>query len=214
MLEANEAQIAQIATLDYPILSRQGFALQKNGLFNTIRNISFVGNYWESHSALTGVPLRRERDISKPWIGNPFENGGGYNENTPSMHRSAKVRNALAWAVPREDLVEYLLGGFGFVNHQPYLSSNNPNYREEWSWGTDFEKAKELMANAGYADGFEMDLWVGTGSLGRSYRRDIGMELGNGAWRQGEPYQGSLLDVSPGLGCANEQDGWRQHLRR
>ncbi|MCE2456957.1 MAG: hypothetical protein J4G14_03995, partial [Dehalococcoidia bacterium] len=124
MLEAEEAQIAQIATKDFPELQSKGFELQKKGLFNTIRDISWVGNYWESHSGLTGEALERERDISKPWIGNPFENGDTYDENTPSMQNSMKVRNAFSWAIEREELVENLLGGLGFVNHQAYLSSN------------------------------------------------------------------------------------------
>ena len=174
MLEANDAQIAQIATKDFPILAEQGFEFQKKGLFNTIRNVSFVGNYWDSHSGLTGEFLERERDTSLPWVGNPFEMGD-FDENTPSMQRSRMVRNALAWSIQREDLVENLLGGLGFVNHQPYLSSNNPNYREDWSWGTDFDGARELMWNAGY-DGFEMDLWVGTGELGAEIGEAVGAD--------------------------------------
>lgn len=176
MLEANEAQIAQIATKDFPILTEQGFELQKKGLFNTIRDISWVGNYWESHSGLTGEALERERDISKPWIGDPFENSDTYDENTPSMQSSLLVRNAFSWAIQREELVENLLGGLGFVNHQAYLSSNNPNYREEWSWGTDFDKARSMMAEAGYGDGFEMDVWVGTGELGAEIGEAVGAD--------------------------------------
>ena len=175
MLEANEAQIAQISTKDFPILTEQGFELQKKGLFNTIRNVSFVGNYWDSHSGLTGEFLERERDTSLPWVGNPFENGD-FAEDTPSMVSSQMVRESFAWAIQREELVENLLGGLGFVNHQPYLSSNNPNYREEWSWGTDFDAAKGLMADAGYGDGFEMDLWVGTGELGAEIGESVGAD--------------------------------------
>ena len=175
MLEANEAQIAQISTKDFPILTEQGFELQKKGLFNTIRNVSFVGNYWDSHSGLTGEFLERERDTSLPWVGNPFEMGD-FDENTPSMTSSQKVRESFAWAIQREELVENLLGGLGFVNHQPYLSSNNPNYREEWSWGTDFDAAKGLMADAGYGSGFEMDLWVGTGELGAEIGESVGAD--------------------------------------
>jgi ABC-type transport system substrate-binding protein len=176
MLEAEESQIAQIATKDFPELQSKGFELQKKGLFNTIRDISWVGNYWESHSGLTGEALDRERDISKPWIGNPFENGDTFDEATNSMVQSQKVREAFSWAIAREELVENLLGGLGFVNHQAYLSSNNPNYREEWSWGTDFDKAKSLMADAGHGDGFEMDVWVGTSELGAEIGEAVGAD--------------------------------------
>ena len=179
MLETGEAQVAQVDARDYHVLQSEGFETQKKGLFNTIRNISWVGNYWESHSGLTGEALERERDINRPWIGDPFENGNAYDETTDSMLRSQKVRNAFSWAIDREALIENLLGGLGFVNHQAYLSSNNPNYRDEWSWGTDFERARQMMAEAGYPSGFEMDVWVGTGWLGEA----IGEEVGDG-WEE------------------------------
>ena len=179
MLEAEEVQIAQIATQDYSELQAMGFELQKNGLFNTISNISFVGNYWEAHSGLTGEVLDRERDVSKPWIGDPFENGDTYDETTNSMVQSKQVRGALAWAIRRDEFVEDLLGGLGFVNHQPYLSSSNPNFREDWAWGTDFDLAKRLLAETEHANGFDMDLWVGSGELGVKIGEAVGAD-----WRQ------------------------------
>ena len=71
-------------------------------------------------------------------------------------------------------MVDNILGGLGFENHQAYLSTSNPNYRQEWSWGTDFTKSKQLMTDAGQSGGFEMDIWVGTGELGA----EIGESLG------------------------------------
>ncbi|MCH7624941.1 MAG: ABC transporter substrate-binding protein [Chloroflexi bacterium] len=157
MLETGEAQIGEVPLKDFPAMIQLGFTAQKDAKFNTVDNISFTGNYWEQYSALTGAELDRDHDISKPWVGNPFENGPEYDENTPSMISSMKIRNALAWAIDREALLQSILGGLGFVNYQPYLSMNDPNYRDEWSWGTDFDKARSLMAEAGFADGFEMD---------------------------------------------------------
>jgi len=174
MLETEEAQIAQISTKDFPDLISKGFEAQKGGLHNVIRDISFTGNYWEQFGALTGAALERDRDISKPWVGNPFENGDEYDESTPSMQNARLVRNAFAWAIEREELVENLLAGLGFVNHQAYLSMNSPFYKDELGWGTDFAKAKELMAEAGQGGGFEMDMWVGTGELGAEIGESIG----------------------------------------
>ncbi|MDP6452166.1 MAG: ABC transporter substrate-binding protein [SAR202 cluster bacterium] len=176
MLETGEVQIAQAPTKDLTDLIAKGFEAQKGGLHNVIRDISFTGNYWEAFGALSGAALERNRDISKPWVGNPFENGDEYDENTPSMQNARKVRTAFAWAIEREALVESITDGLGFVNHQAYLSTNNPNYLQEWSWGTDFAKATQLMADAGQSDGFEMDVWVGTGELGSSYDRKWCME--------------------------------------
>ncbi|MDA0770229.1 MAG: ABC transporter substrate-binding protein [Chloroflexi bacterium] len=157
MLETGEAQIADVPLKDFPELIQSGFAAQKDAGFNTIDNFSMTGNYWEQFSALSGAPLERDRDTSKPWVGNPFENGEEFDETTPSMVSSMKVRNALAWAIDRQALLDSVLGGLGFVNSQPYLSENDPNYKVEWNWGKDYELARSLMAEAGYADGFEMD---------------------------------------------------------
>ena len=179
MLETEEAQISQVATKDIPGLVQKGFTAQKGGAFNTIRDISMVGNYWDAFSGLTGEAMEREHDTSKPWIGNPFENGPEFDPDTASMVSSRLVRNALAWAIEREALLENLIAGLGFVNHQPYLSMNNPNYKEEWGWGTDFAKAQSLLDEAGHGGGFEMDLWVGTSELGSEIGESIGA-----AWQQ------------------------------
>ena len=179
MLETEEAQISQVATKDIPGLVQKGFIAQKGGAFNTIRDISFVGNYWDAFSGLTGEALERDHDTSKPWIGDPFENGPEFDPDTPSMVSSRLVRNAFAWAIEREALLENLIAGLGFVNHQAYLSMNNPNYRDEWSWGTDFDKARSLLDEAGQGGGFEMDMWVGTSELGAEIGESVGA-----AWQQ------------------------------
>ena len=198
MLETGEVAIAQVATKDYPGLTSKGFNAQKGGMFNTIRDVSMVGNYWETHNALTGAEITRDRDTSLPWVGNPFENGD-YDENTPSMVSSQKVREAFAWAIDREALVENLLGGLGFVNHQAYLAGSNPNYQAEWDWGLDYDKSKALMAEAGQSGGFEMDLWVGTGELGAEIGESVGA-----AWQENLGVKVNLIKTAystyrPGL---------------
>ena len=158
MLETGEAQIAEVPFGDIPQLVETGFTIQKDAGFSTLDNISFTGNYWEQYNALTGSPLERERETSKPWVGDPFENGDEYDETTASMVYSRKVRTAFAYAIDQQTLLDNVLGGLGFVNHQPYLSKNNPNYTIQWNWRTDFDLARSLMAEAGYQDGFEMDI--------------------------------------------------------
>ena len=160
MLETGEADIAQIDATRYAQIESIGLKLNDDGGLGITTGISWAGNYWESHSGLTGEALDRERDTSKPWVGDPFENGDTYNESSDSMLRSQMVREALSWAVDRQGMVDQLLSGYGSVNHQPGLSTRNPNYREEWSWGTDYQRAAQLLAEAGYPDGFEMDMWV------------------------------------------------------
>ena len=182
-LEGDTAQIARVNLADLPGLLSNGYEAQRGTAHNAMFNISMgSGNYWESHSALGGDAL--ERDLSDagtaayPYIGNPFENGPDFDDSTASMVSARGVRNGLAWSIPRDELLENVIAGLGVVNHQPYLSVNNPNYDDAWSWGTDYDMGKSLISEAGYPDGFEMDMWIGTGEL----NSDVGEAVGS-AWQ-------------------------------
>ena len=196
-LEAGEAQIAQVALADIPGLIADGYEAQRGGKFNSMFNISMAaGNYWEEFGALTGDPLERDRDgagtAEFPHIGNPFEDGA-YSEDTASMQSARLVRNGLAWAIERESLLENTIAGLGVVNHQPYLSINNPSYNDDWNWGTDFDMAKQLLTEAGYPDGFETDMWIGTGEL----NSDVGEAVGAG-WQDNLNVKVNLIKTEYG----------------
>ena len=216
-LEAGEAQIAQVALADIPGLIADGYEAQRGGKFNSMFNISMAaGNYWEEFGALTGDPLERDRDgagtAEFPHIGDPFEDGA-YSEDTASMQSARLVRNGLAWAIERESLLENTIAGLGVVNHQPYLSINNPSYQDDWNWGTDFAKAKELLTEAGYPDGFETDMWIGTGEL----NSDVGEAVGAG-WQDNLNVKVNLIKTEygtfrPGSRSPHEQD-YVHRLRR
>lgn len=216
-LQAGEAQIAQVELAALPsLLSDSRFDAQRGGAHNIMFNISLgSGNYWERFSALTGDELERDRETDGyPYIGNPFENGDEFDPNTPSMQTSKLVRNALAWGIERDDLVENIIAGLGVVNHQPYLSINNPNYRDEWSWGTDYDQAKSLLSEAGHPDGFEMDMWIGTGELnahvgeavGAGWQENLGVKVNlikteYGTFRPGLV---ARTNKTPFTGCGDE----------
>ncbi len=193
-LEAGEAQIAQVALADVPGLIADGYEAQRGSAFNSMFNISLgSGNYWEEFGALTGEKLERDRETDGyPYIGNPFEDGS-YSEDTASMQNARLVRNGLAWSIDRESLLENVIAGLGVVNHQPYLSVNNPNYRDEWSWGLDYDMGKQLLSEAGYPDGFEMDMWIGTGEL----NSDVGEAVGAG-WQQNLGVKVNLIKTEYG----------------
>ena len=72
--------------------------------------------------------------------------------------RAVKVRKAMGLAIDRDLLIEELLQGegnhlsmFGWMGHD---AQANP----DWVWEYDVEQAKQLMEEAGYGDGFEVDL--------------------------------------------------------
>ena len=198
LLETGEVQIAQVQSKDYSSLMEKGFLPNKDAQHNLIHNVSMVGNYWEKYSSLDESILNRRQDTSLPWIGNPFENGS-YDENSSSMVNSRKVRNALAWSVDRQELLDTVLNGFGYVNHQPYLSVNNTNYIDGWSWGLDYEKARNLLKEAGYRGGFSLDIWTGPSGIGS----EVGESLGR-VWQENLGISVNLVDTNyevyrPGL---------------
>lgn len=214
MMETGEAQIVQIELKDMPAMIEAGFQEHRGTLHNILRNVAFTGNYWERFGALTGDELDRERDITKPWVGNPFENGPEYDENTPSMQNSMKVRNALAHAIDRGPLVDSLLSGLGFINHQAYLSVNDPNYSEEWGWEYDLDLARQLLSEAGYADGFQMDMWVDTVPLpnemgeavGAGWQQELGLDVNyiKTAYSTYRPGLVARTTNTPFIGCGDE----------
>ena len=160
MLETGQAHAANIALKDVPGLVSQGFtanptAARMNGLY-------FGGNYWQTHHYVEGNELERPGyDTSLPWVG---EYG-----NDASMESAIKVRQALAAAVDREGINAAILNGLGHVNHITNISVNSGTWAENaeshgWAYSFDRDEAKRLMAEAGWADGFEVTIWTGVGT--------------------------------------------------
>ena len=72
---------------------------------------------------------------------------------------NAKVRRALECAIDKETIVNSLLSGYGEVA-KSVISPNVADYRETSINEYDPEKAKELLKEAGYADGCELTLFT------------------------------------------------------
>lgn len=68
------------------------------------------------------------------------------------------VRQAIAYAIDKESLIEAQLEGYGTVSNTmvPSMISGYDDSIEGYTYDPD--KAKELLAEAGYADGFEVEL--------------------------------------------------------
>jgi peptide/nickel transport system substrate-binding protein len=68
-----------------------------------------------------------------------------------------RVRQAIAFAINRDELCQ--AGFFGLCEPiQGPVGTGSPWYFDYAPYGQDVERAKQLMADAGYADGFEMEL--------------------------------------------------------
>ncbi len=70
------------------------------------------------------------------------------------------VRRAMNHAINREAIVEYLIGGSSVVINSLCYNGMFGCHLDVTSYEYDPEKAKALLAEAGYADGFEFDLWA------------------------------------------------------
>jgi len=158
------------ASLDHwpSLIADYGFVKAQGTGFESILAIGWCGNYWEKTSARTGEVLVRTRDTSLPWVGNPFELGDTYDENTPSMQNSLKVRQALARAIDREGLNTSLQAGLGQPAYFSYQPANDSPLFKQGTWPAGWEipydlpAAKALLADAGYSGGFDMTVWVST----------------------------------------------------
>lgn len=83
----------------------------------------------------------------------------GFNTQKPPFD-NPRVRQAANYAVNRDEMIEYMFFGVGEPARGP-LPSALPNYNHELEPYTyDPEKARQLLAEAGYPDGFDCVLWT------------------------------------------------------
>lgn len=156
MMRNGEADISQLPIKDVPALVKSA-GLKTLEFGGSLGNgVWFAGNYFTKVSPVTGESTEREGftpDDEHPWIGNPED---------PARNESArKVRLAMSLAIDRELINETILGGLGEANFagaapRPSL----PDFKEKWRIPFDPDKAKELLAEAGYANGFSFQYYI------------------------------------------------------
>jgi len=157
-LEAGEIDIATgvDSRVIKSVTTKINGSLQKIGPPGNI-DVNFAGNYWASFNRDSGKPWPRQPgfkpDKNHPWIGDPFKEGGN------DMESARKVRWALAMAIDRKVFVEQLLAGLGQPGYT--LTGVRPGqeiWKNEWLIPYDVAKAKQLLAEAGYPNGFKITL--------------------------------------------------------
>ena len=85
-----------------------------------------------------------------------------YLNNTKEPFNNVKVRQALSYAIDRQAIMDYLADGRGAAVGSSMYPAFQKYFRPELVdyYSYDVEKAKKLLADAGYPDGFEMTITV------------------------------------------------------
>ena len=121
-------------------------------------SMAFYGNYYVGvNPDGSRTPEHMERvpgfDPSLPWIsGNP-------DPSSEEWQNAAKVRTALSIAIDRQTISDTLLSGEAIPDSLPAWAFHLDKLPAECrQWEFNPEKSKQLLAEAGYPDGFEITL--------------------------------------------------------
>lgn len=79
------------------------------------------------------------------------------NMNIPEL-KDAKVRQAMNYAIDKDAYVQLMYSGYG-TPASSIVPSIIAGYEEQPAYTYDLEKAKSLLKEAGYENGFELTLW-------------------------------------------------------
>ena len=126
----------------------QGAQLQSVGLISQ----SGLNLYGQLYVGIDDPDQKGDFDGERAWVSsNP-------DVNSPEWENARKVRRAMSIAIDRQTIVDTLLAGFG----GPLCVRDWGGFEErmlaDWTCDFDPEGAKQLLAEAGYPDGFSIEL--------------------------------------------------------
>jgi peptide/nickel transport system substrate-binding protein len=113
--------------------------------------LTFYGNWYVG----IGTPDQRPGyDPELPWVSSNLDT------SSPEWDRARKVRLAMILAIDRELIIKELLKGEGQSTVQ-WAVTSGANFSDrlldpDQKWDYDVERARQLLAEADYADGFEI----------------------------------------------------------
>ena len=143
MLLAEEAHVTALPREGLAQAEGAGMKIVNSGVGGLHTMFLFGGQYY--------MPGDEALDPSIPWSA-PGEKG-------------RLVRQALNKAIDRDEINEFIFKGGGapyrVVDYHPTLPGWNPEWDERWDemYGFDPDKARELLTQAGYPDGFPMKIY-------------------------------------------------------
>lgn len=99
----------------------------------------------------------------------------GINMQNPK-YEDVKVRQAMNHAINKDELIASVLDGYGTVADS-VIAPNTLGYSKQKVYEHDPELAKKLLAEAGYADGFEATLWTRNSSEFIAIAENVALQL-------------------------------------
>ncbi len=136
-----------------------------------------------------GVPPEDvDRLDGDPEVDVTFTPGTGFNYFTYQQQEApfndVRVRQAVAYGIDMEALVEHIYHGFREVAYSPIIPTSWAHNPDVHKFGHEPEKAQELLAEAGYPDGLQFQLKSSEGEVTRELCEivqhqlsDIGVEV-------------------------------------
>ncbi len=149
MLQANVALVEDIKKIPgvrlevSPILGGSGMSIMFAGQYQMKTDSS--GNPRETYNQFKDLP----------WVGDA--------ENPDSLEKARKVRWAMSMALDRQTMVEKFTSGLGLPSYVITLAPDSPRWDPKWEIPFDIAKAKQYLADAGYANGFSFTYFIPTG---------------------------------------------------
>lgn len=147
------AKIRNVVIREIPDLQTQVAELMSNGIDVTA---DLASDMVPKLQSVPGVEAVQSETIRFFYMGFDAAGSSGFKPVT-----DARVRQAIAHAVNRKSIVDNLMGGAARVVHTP-CHPLQFGCQESAAVKYDFDpdRARTLLAEAGYADGFDMDLYA------------------------------------------------------
>jgi ABC-type transport system substrate-binding protein len=99
---------------------------------------------------------------------------GGMSTHKPPFD-NVKVRQAFNYAIDQQLIVDYILEGFGTVTDS-IIAPLTTGYYSTGGYPHDPERAKELLAEAGYPQGLTVNFWTPNGRYLKDYETSLVMQ--------------------------------------
>ena len=120
----------------------------------------------EAHAIMAVPPTEIDRLEAEADIDVVFQNSVrviyiGFNLEE-DLFKDVRVRQALNYAINKEAIIQTIFQGVGEPSSAPIVPEIF-GYTQAGPYEYDLEKAKDLLAQAGYADGFDLELFHPTG---------------------------------------------------